>query len=147
MSGVDRCRWRARNVKHIAEMCADVLIAGAECEQSDDFTFQFVREVGLVLLDDLGLEGAGPVYRCVQLKAASRPSHGLATETVLRWRCPPRPMGFLLTLHGGFGVLLDQRGQEAVFAGEVFAPHAGLRAASISNVGGFGHESSLFGSI
>jgi hypothetical protein len=40
-----------------------------------------------VLLDDLGLKGAGPVSRCVELKAASRSFHGLATGTVLAVSC------------------------------------------------------------
>jgi hypothetical protein len=55
-------------------------------------------------------------------------------------------MGLQLTLHGGFGELLDQRGQDTVFAGEVFALTQGLKG-GIHIECRFSHESSLFGSV
>tara|TARA_R110000868_G_scaffold250414_1_gene506969 strand:+ start:1190 stop:1423 length:234 start_codon:yes stop_codon:yes gene_type:complete len=48
-------------------------------------------------------------------------------------------MSLQLSLHGSFGELLDQRGQDAAFTGEVFALTQSFehhrKAASISNMG------------
>lgn len=55
-------------------------------------------------------------------------------------------MGLQFTFHGGFGELLDQRGQGTGFAGEVFALTQSLKC-GIHIERRFGHESSLFGSV
>lgn len=73
----------SENTIQLGDVRTGVLVAVTESEQGYDFTSQFVSKVGLVLLNDLGLEGTGPVSRCVQLKATSRSFHGLATGTVL----------------------------------------------------------------
>ncbi len=60
-------------------------------------------------------------------------------------------MGLQLSLHGSFGELLDQRGQDAAFTGEVFAltqsfeHHLGQSAGQLlffrlSNLLGFGSD-------
>ena len=51
-------------------MAANILITGAKCEQTDDFTFQLVSQVGLMLFDDLWLKSSSAVTWCIELKAA-----------------------------------------------------------------------------
>ena len=45
----------------IGNMAADVLVTVTQGKQSQDLAFQFIGEVSLVLLDQLGFEGARPV--------------------------------------------------------------------------------------
>ena len=51
-------------------MAADVLIAGPEGKQGDDFPLQVIGELSLILLDQLRFKGIGPVAGRVQLEAS-----------------------------------------------------------------------------
>lgn len=61
----------------------DILVAVAQGKQGKDLALKFVGEMGLVLLDDLRLEGARPVPWGFQFKATSGRLDGLAAGAVL----------------------------------------------------------------
>ncbi len=64
-------------------MASDVLVAVASDKQSDDLAFRLFGQLGLVLLDDLRLEAAGPVMRGVQFELADLALHGLGGRAFL----------------------------------------------------------------
>ena len=70
----------------IGNMAADVLVTVTQGKQSQDLAFQFIGEVSLVLLDQLGFEGARPGSGGIQLNAASGAFYGLGRLSVLTVR-------------------------------------------------------------
>ena len=128
----------------LLDMMTDVLITVAQSKQGNNFAFQFIRQLGLMLSNNLGFE------RPSRSRGVSSSN---APEAVFMVFSRSRFSGWVATLpggaaqfcfHGSFGKLFDEWREDSVLTGGIFAILQGLKGCFHVKCWG-SHKSSLFG--